>query len=330
MECGDPVLCYNGDKKRIFRNWSMSSDIIRRHADQIFDCGKCLHCRKAKSQELAMRCVLHSSLYRENCFLTLTYDEKKEGYHNELQYKDIQLFKKSLRRQMDYHQNKKIQIFNVHEYGKNRKKHWHLVVFNYTPEDRALFTSKNGIPLYSSESLASLWGHGFITIGDVSEASALYQAQYTQKDFKNGNAGSKQRKAKSNHSAIGKEWFLQNYEQVLKLGYVPFNGQKRKVPRYFEKLAHKHWCSFNDQSQFRVTPDRKKVHTFLPQYEANEHISELFDLYTEKKQEKIKEKEEKWQETVQNYFKTGNDPGFMTVLHISEKEIKKNLKQEKF
>lgn len=41
-----------------------------------------------------MRCVLHASLYKENCFITLTYDESKDGYHNNKEYADIQKFKK--------------------------------------------------------------------------------------------------------------------------------------------------------------------------------------------------------------------------------------------
>ena len=185
MKCGNPVLVYNTEKGLGYRNWSLASPIVRATHHTVFDCGKCLTCRKKRSHELAMRCVLNASLYDDNMFLTLTYDEKLSGYHNELCYADIQKFKKKLRRHCDYHHKKKIEVFNVHEYGKNGKKHWHLLVFNHNFSDRKLYTTKNGIPLYTSKTLEDMWSHGFVTIGDVTEASSMYQAQYMEKDIKN-------------------------------------------------------------------------------------------------------------------------------------------------
>ena len=113
MKCADPVLCYTRGNTKLYRNFSLASPIAKLHYDSVFDCGKCIFCRKKSAYELAMRCVLEASLYTENCFLTLTYDEEMDGYINELDYSHIQAFKKSLRRYVDYHQNKKIKIFNV-------------------------------------------------------------------------------------------------------------------------------------------------------------------------------------------------------------------------
>ena len=169
MKCGDPVLVFNTEKGRAYRNWSLTPHVFRPHAILVFDCGKCLNCRKKRASELAMRCVLNASLYEDNMFLTLTYDETKPGYHNELCYTDIQKFKKKLRRYCEYHHNKKIEIFNVHEYGKNGKKHWHLIVFNHDFEDKTIYTRKNGLNLYTSKTLEKMWGFGFVTIGDVTE-----------------------------------------------------------------------------------------------------------------------------------------------------------------
>lgn len=97
MKCADPVLCYTDSKgNKKYRHFSLASHIHKLSHQQVFNCGKCLFCRKKKSYELASRCVLHASLYTDNCFLTLTYDEKQKGYHNVLDYTDIQKFKKRL------------------------------------------------------------------------------------------------------------------------------------------------------------------------------------------------------------------------------------------
>lgn len=298
-KCADPKLCYTSGTSRQLRHYSLSTPFFKARAQQVFNCGTCIFCRKRNSTELAIRCVLHASLYTANSFITLTYDEKKDDYHNNLCYKDIQDFKKRLRSHCDYHHQKKIQIFNVHEYGKNGKKHWHLVVFNYDFPDKTLYTVKNGNRLYSSKELEKLWPHGFNTVGDVTEASAMYQAQYTQKDITNGNTNNS-RKSKSNHSGIARDYFLRHYKQLLTLGYIPFNGRKIPLPRYFVRLAHKHYCHFYEKSAFFDTPYRKAIHRpFKPSHE-NLEIADLYKTFSQIKQEKIDQIALEWNEKIEN------------------------------
>lgn len=328
MKCADPKLCYTSQKTRKFRHFSLSTPLFKQLAQQVFNCGTCRLCRKRASIELAMRCSLHASLYLDNCFLTLTYDEKKEGYHNELCYKDIQDFKKRFRRYIDYHYDQKIQIFNVHEYGKNQKKHWHLVVFNFNFPDRTLHSRKNGNPLYKSETLARLWGHGHCSIGTVTEASAMYTAQYTQKDFEYGNAGTK-KKAKSNHSGIGRDYFNQNWKQLLSLGYVPFGGKKAPLPRYFLRLAKKHWAHFNEPDRFIDLPYRKKEFTAFRPGEANEAISKLYVTLQYDRNEKIKELENEWSKFLaENLY--NDQPEFLTAAQNFEYDLKKRKQTSEF
>lgn len=311
MKCMDPVLCYTDQNgKKFFRHFSQANYVFKYHLhQQVFNCGKCLFCRKKKSIELASRCVLHASLYIQNCFLTLTYDEKKDGYHNNFQYSDVQKFKKRLRAHCKRVYNKTIEIFNVHEYGKNGKKHWHLIVFNHDYSDKVIHTWKNGLPYYTSEKLAQHWPHGIHSIADVSEASAMYQAQYTQKDFKNGNVTSK-KKSHSKHSGIGKAYFLKHYDQILRLGYIPFSGRKMPLPRYFEKLAHKHYCHYYDQSAFHDTKERKKLYTPFRKGEENKQIADLYKKYKKQKDEKIVELTKEWEEFIQSNLETKDIPEF--------------------
>lgn len=316
MKCMDPILCYTPLSKpgRQFRHFSLAGPAFKLLPHQVFSCGKCIFCRKKRATELAVRCVLHASLYTHNCFLTLTYDESRPEYHNRFEYRDIQLFKKNLRSYCDYHFSKKIQVFNVHEYGQNGKKHWHLVVFNHNFEDREFRSQRKGIRYYMSSTLSSLWPHGDKLnqiIGDVSEASAMYQAQYSQKDFRYGNSPLGPKKAHSKHSGIGFPYFDQNYKQILSLGHVPFNGRPVPIPRSFVRRAQRHYCHFYDKSKFFDTDQRKALFRPFKQGVANKEIADLYTIFIETKQEYVKTLEIEWEEMLAQHLATGEKPEFL-------------------
>ena len=329
MKCADPVLCYieRDTNKRLFRNWSLTNDSQKQTDHILFDCGKCIICRRKKSRELAQRCVLHASLYLHNSFLTLTYDGPSVG-DNELDYTHIQKFKKRLRKSV---LPKRIEIFNVHEYGKNGRKHWHLVVFNHSPSRDEVRSVHDGITLYSSKELEKLWTYGYNSVGDVSEASAMYQAQYTQKDLKNGNLNNS-RKSKSNHSGIGKAYFLAHYRQILSLGYIPFGEQKMPVPRYFERLAHKHYSHFYEPGNFFDSTNRKRLYRPFKLGEEKKDLADLFIKYKTIKNEKIKEMESAWHDVITHEFDTKEEPEFIKSAKNALYELdKKHLtSKEKF
>ena len=333
MGCYDPVLVLQLNNRKIYRNWSMASHVVRVTAESVFDCGKCLSCRRKNARELARRVVLHASIYRDNCFVTLTYDPSREGYHNRLDYADIQKFKKRLREKVRRLDGRKIEIFNVHEYGAGGKKHWHLIVFNYDFSDKVVYTIRKGIPLYTSNELEGLWPFGFSTVGDVSEGSAMYQAQYTQKDIKNGNDGST-KKAKSNHSGLGKPYFYAFFKQCLSLGFIPFRGEEMPLPRYFEKIAHKHWCHFYDTSAFFKTLDRKALYRVFKQdgslYQSpNKEMADLYVVYLTKKEERIKERKADWEKFV-NEYDLKVVPDFVKSGENAVYDLKNKLQHERF
>lgn len=332
MQCGNPKLCHITEKKRIWRHWSQSSFVHRQAAQLVTDCGHCLICKKKRANELSMRCVLENSLHDHSCFLTLTYDEKKQGYENVLDYKHIQDFKKRFRSYVHRQSKTKIKIFNVHEYGKNGKKHWHLLVFGHDFKDKKRLKYKNGNWLYTSKRLEQLWPFGLSSIGSVTEASAMYQAQYLEKDVKNGN-WEEEKKSKSNHSSLGRDWFLNNYRQVLQLGYIPFGGGKRPVPRYFEeRIAKKHWAFFYDPIRFHDTLDRKQEFRLfnIEKEKPNYEMARLFIDYQKIKREDIEHKEILWQIQVENSNATGVEPDFVRSLENAHKRQKQLQKQEKF
>nr|QJB20944.1 MAG: replication initiator protein [Microvirus sp.] len=339
MKCGDPVLCYTAPSgKKFYRHFSLASWAIIEAHQQVFNCGKCLHCRKRKAYELAMRCVLHASMYTQNCFLTLTYNERKEGYHNNFEYSDIQKFKKRLRSYCFRRFGKRIEIFNVHEYGKNGKKHWHLIVFNHdfskdilrdnTVCTKELHSIKDGIPVHTSSKLDELWDHGFHTIGDVCEASAMYQAQYMEKDLKNGNY-TNNKKSNSKHSGIGKPYFLKHYDQLLTLGFVPFGGKKIPIPRYFEKLGHKHYSHFFETENFFDLPYRKALYRPFKNSSPDFQLALKFKAYLELKKTKVQTMIDDWDEFISS-LTPDSEPDFIKSLNNNLYDLKNKVGNENF
>lgn len=332
MKCANPTLSRINQitGKRDFIEFRLASPLKKQLYTTPLNCGKCLFCRKKNAFSLAVRCVLHASLYEQNCFLTLTYDENKPNYHNKLSYKDIQDFKKRLRSYIDRKFQRKVEIFNVHEYGKNGKKHWHLVLFNFDFPDKTEFFMKNTHMIYTSEELNKIWGHGHCSIGSVTEASAMYQAQYTQKDIKNGNENS-EKKAKSNHKGIGFPYFKKHYRQILLLGYVPFGDQKIPIPRSFERIAHKHYSHFYEPINFFKTTERERLYTPFKAGEENREIADLYIYYRDTiKAEKILELSEKWEQVISKHLQTGEKPDFIKSAENALYDYKNKNSVEKF
>lgn len=332
VTCADPKLCYiDGKGNRVLRHFSyLKSSIGGIPLDHIvFDCGTCRECRNDRALELATKCVLHASCYEQNSFLTWTYDEEKPDYNNRFHYPDIQAAKKNLREFARRELGRRIEVFNVHEYGKNRKKHWHLIVFNYRPEILSPVRNTNYGTLYTSLEMQSVWPHGFNSVGDVSEASAMYQAQYMEKDLKYFNTANEY-KCHSKHSGLGRPYFEKHYRQILQLGFVPFGGRKVKVPRYFEKLAHKHFCHFFDPSKFYDTAQRRALYRPFEPGLANYEIAELFKLYRQRKDEIIFSKAEDWYDTITDYLYSGEDPDFIKSASNKLYDIHKKPLSENF
>jgi len=164
-------------------------------------CGQCSGCRLERSRQWAVRCLHESSLYENNCFLTLTYSpealEKRGDKKWSVDVADYQLFMKRLRKKYvpknphplqtpahTQHAEKHcIRYFHCGEYGETLgRPHYHACLFNHDFHDKTFHKlTKNGDKLYISESLKELWPHGDAYFGDVTFKSAAYVARYVMK-----------------------------------------------------------------------------------------------------------------------------------------------------
>lgn len=225
-------------------------------------CGRCIGCRIDRSRDWALRCVHEADLFEYNCFITLTFDDDNLNSIGSLVKSDFQKFMKRLRKKfkgLEPVRDDKgkvtypIRYFHCGEYGSQLSRpHHHACLFNFDFYDKELWSVRNGVRLYRSEELESLWPFGFCTIGDVTFESAAYVARYITKkmngakgiehylvdcDVETGEAVFLEPEyiTMSRRPGIGKRWFEKNMADVQK-DFVTLNGKKFSLPAYYDKI----------------------------------------------------------------------------------------------
>jgi hypothetical protein len=213
-------------------------------------CGQCIGCRLERSRQWAMRCMHEASLYEDNCFITLTYNNDHLPKDGSLHKEHFQKFMKRLRKK---HQNKTIRFYHCGEYGeKFRRPHYHAILFNHDFGDKKLFKTEKEIRLYTSKELEELWPYGFNTIGDVTFESAAYTARYIMKK-QTGKSAEKhyenvdietgeihkilpEYNTMSRRPGIGTEWFKKYNKDVYPKDFVTIRGKKLKPPKFYDRM----------------------------------------------------------------------------------------------
>lgn len=211
-------------------------------------------CRVERSRQWAVRCKHEASLHKENCFITLTFDDEHLPYRNSLEYRSFQLFLKRLR--FEFRGNP-IRFFMCGEYGdQTMRPHFHALLFGIDFPDKKVVQDRGKYRVYRSEILAKLWPLGFHEIGEVTFESAQYVAAYcTKKEYgKDNDPRVIARYARvdpvtgefyllerefcqaSLKPGIGAGWVAKYPNQMLDFDQVVVNGQTMKPPRYYDKL----------------------------------------------------------------------------------------------
>lgn len=209
-------------------------------------CGKCLECKMKKSNEWGFRLAHEASLHEKNCVVTLTYNDDFLPADLSVRKTETQNFMKRLRKSIYPH---KVRFFACGEYGaKKGRPHYHVVLFGYCPDDLTyLYTTEKGEVLYKSESLAKVWGKGFVSVGlDVTVNTAKYLSKYLQKNI--GKPKSENEKQPpfvlmSNRPGIGADAVRDSW---LVSGKTYLDGKYISLPKYYKEIIlrrHSNDCS---------------------------------------------------------------------------------------
>jgi len=218
-------------------------------------CGSCLDCRLTYARQWAVRCIHESMMHKENCFITLTYNQENLPPDRSVHKSDIQKFMKRLRRQIE---PKKVRYFGCGEYGsKFSRPHYHLCLFGHNFSDKEIrkaglkrrfrntFKTGHDHDLFTSQRLEEVWQKGFCTIGELTFESAGYTARYVtkkvtgeKKDAHYGVYAPGKRNPEfavmSRRPGIGKPWIDKYMSDVYPKDYSTVRGHKQKPPRYYD------------------------------------------------------------------------------------------------
>ena len=212
-------------------------------------CGQCIGCRLAYSRNWAIRCMHEASMWENNCFITLTYNEESLPKWGTLQLEDFQKFMKRLRKKF----GAGIRYFHCGEYGERfRRPHYHACLFNFDFPDRELWTVRDDVRLDVSDSLSRLWKFGHTSVGNVTFESAAYVARYVVKKI-NGRMAiphyetfdedtgevfdrKKEYVTMSRRPGIAYSWFQQFKKDVYPSDEVIVRGVPCNPPKYYDTL----------------------------------------------------------------------------------------------
>lgn len=260
-----PARKVNGQMEFLGRSDKERFFFGRERLGRVFQipCGQCTECRLKRSREWAIRCVHEASLHRDNCFLTLTYDDdgarSAPGHEVSLQYKDYSAFMKRLRSR---YPRDKFGFFACGEYGETNpvthaidgglyRAHFHAILFGFNFPDRIPCRMLGRADLFKSAILDSVWGHGACKIGEVSFESAAYVARYAMKKVNGARAmwhymtvtedgeivfREPELLQMSKRPAIGKKWFEKFGAASYDRDAVVARGVEMQPPRYYDKL----------------------------------------------------------------------------------------------
>lgn len=280
MDCQNPMLAVKvGDKYRFV---GVANDSSAKNRKYLYDttgkfivlpCGQCMACRLNKSRDWATRCVLEAKMHKQNCFITLTYDDNHLPPDYGLHKEDLQNFWKRLRKNT----GAKLRYYAAGEYGDlYSRPHYHACIFGWRPDDLQLYTIRNGVNLYTSVTLLQAWqGRGFVTVGDVTFESAAYVARYVTKKITGDKAAEHycgrepEYNVMSRRPGIGAT-FLERYgEDIYGKDFVVIRDQiKCKPPRYFDNIYDQYYGDGAFEEFVRPRRIQRGVKSF------NQHLDE--------------------------------------------------------
>lgn len=251
MPCYSPLDGYRSRSVNESGKRSVVFDLHEGFSDRpvTVPCGQCVGCRLEKSRQWAMRCVHEASLHEENSFITLTYDDESLPVGGSLDKSAFPKFMKRLRKRFD---DQRIRFYHAGEYGDRfGRPHYHALLFGFDFRDKYPWSERQGLPVWRSPTLESLWPDGQSEVGSVTFESAAYVARYCVKKVTGKQADEyysvtletgevvhvqPEYATMSRRPGVGSKWYEQFKCEVYPSDGVVVRGKAMKPPRFYDGL----------------------------------------------------------------------------------------------
>lgn len=192
--------------------------------------------------------------------------------YGELQKDHLQKFWKRLR----FHTNKKIRYYAAGEYGdQSDRAHYHACLFGIDFADKREIKRQGTNVLYTSDTLANIWGLGNVSLAELNYQTAAYTARYVMKkqlgelggkyarlDAETGEIVQLQQpfSTMSLRPAIASDWIAKYSGDIYNADkdFIVIRGKKVKPPKYYdlkyqaENPLHMEWLK--DQRKLNAEP----------------------------------------------------------------------------
>ncbi len=246
-------------------------------------CGHCTACRISRTSEWALRLMNELPYWNnEAVFLTLTYDDEHLPIDNSLNRRDLQLFWKNLRKDLDC-ENKKIKYYACGEYGDTYgRPHYHAIVFGlaYNEQSRKLVKDNWTLcdPLRFDYDSRSHKERGF---APVSPDDIRYVCGYVQKKYNGKKAieiyGERLPPYSASSKGLGLR-FAEDNKERLENGEITFRGHQVSVPRYYYKKLNLKTNSFNGfKHKVDYLEERGISINNIPPSQLNKFVNEKYE-----------------------------------------------------
>lgn len=222
MQCTSPYHIKNPDRFKYKKpNENVGSEWLE------VPCGHCIACRIARTREWTVRLLHESEFWSDTCFVTLTYDDDHLPPNRSLVPRDLTLFFKRLRKDIEGIDVLGLKYYACGEYGDTfGRPHYHAIIFGLSPKDKKLIEDN--------------WKLGFVKIGCVTYDSCRYVAGYVQKKLygkaskeydEKGIVAPFSRMSKG----IGQRYIDKYWNKLYDMNTVTVRGVPMGLPRYYQK-----------------------------------------------------------------------------------------------
>lgn len=240
---------------------------------QIIPCGKCIGCRLDYSREWANRGYLESKLWKQNFFVTITYNEDninipewiedQDGYTYDndgtwtgtLVPKHLTQFIKNVRQIMKREHNQdNIRFMACGEYGtETERPHYHIIFFNLKLPIEDLYNPRiiHKEIYYQSHIIERAWKYGISNVSECSWNTIAYTARYITKKINGPNSlqeYSEKGQIKeffrvSRMPGIGEGYYQKHWKEIYEKDEIIIKNKQGiiscKPPKYFDELYKK-------------------------------------------------------------------------------------------
>lgn len=240
------------------------------------NCGNCIGCRLDNSRDWANRGYLESLYWKNNYFVTLTYDDNhlqipeeitttQDITYTELEENDwkgilvpddFRRFLNTFRKIMKREYNKdNIRFIGCGEYGsETARPHYHIILFNCDLPVESFYKpriSEGEDIYYQNKIIERAWTKGISNISEANWNNIAYVARYITKK-KNGDKSEDYYAAKgqikeffrsSTKPGIGRQYYENHKKEIYKNDQILIRNKKGshwvKPPKYFDRLYEK-------------------------------------------------------------------------------------------